>query len=160
MKAINPADNLAWRVIWRQLISSVGSQAGMLRRSMIALLLAALMQGIAFACLYPIVDALLRGEASPLLTWALVFSAMAFAALALRWYGLGFEYRGHLAQATHELRLRLGEQLRRVPLERLQLGRAGETNALLLGSVDENLNYVIAIANILLLTTHASPAGP
>ena len=68
MKAINPADNLAWRVIWRQLISSVGSQAGMLRRSMIALLLAALMQGIAFACLYPIVDALLRGEASPLLT--------------------------------------------------------------------------------------------
>ena len=152
MKDNNPADNLAWRVIWRQLISSVGSQAGMLRRSMIALLLAALMQGIAFACLYPIVDALLRGEASPLLTWALAFSAAAFAALALRWYGLGFEYRGHLAQATHELRLRLGEQLRRVPLERLQRGRAGETNALLLGSVDENLNYVIAIANILLLT--------
>lgn len=28
----------------------------------------------------------------------------------------------------------------------------GEMNALLLGSVDENLNYVIAIANILLLT--------
>ena len=100
MKDNNPADNLAWRVIWRQLISSVGSQAGMLRRSMIALLLAALMQGIAFACLYPIVDALLRGEASPLLTWALALSAAAFAALALRWYGLGFEYRGHLAQAT------------------------------------------------------------
>ncbi|MCQ8846898.1 ABC transporter ATP-binding protein/permease, partial [Klebsiella sp. KJ_S1] len=61
-------------------------------------------------------------------------------------------YRGHLAQATHELRLRLGEQLRRVPLEKLQRGRAGEMNALLLGNVDENLNYVIAIANILLLT--------
>ncbi|HHU7407754.1 TPA: hypothetical protein ACUKZ0_004039, partial [Escherichia coli] len=26
MKDNNPADNLAWRVIWRQLISSVGSQ--------------------------------------------------------------------------------------------------------------------------------------
>ncbi|WP_394961051.1 hypothetical protein, partial [Escherichia coli] len=25
MKDNNPADNLAWRVIWRQLISSVGS---------------------------------------------------------------------------------------------------------------------------------------
>ncbi|HHU8187990.1 TPA: hypothetical protein ACULI1_005039, partial [Escherichia coli] len=34
MKDNNPADNLAWRVIWRQLISSVGSQARMLRRSM------------------------------------------------------------------------------------------------------------------------------
>ena len=152
MKDTNPADNLAWRAIWRQLISSVGSQAGTLRRSLVALLLAALMQGIAFACLYPIVDALLRNEASRLLHWALAFSIAALVTLALRWYGLGFEYRGHLAQATHELRLRLGAQLRRVPLERLQRGRAGETNALLLGSVDENLNYVIAIANILLLT--------
>lgn len=44
MKDNNPADNLAWRVIWRQLISSVGSQARMLRRSMLALLLAAFMQ--------------------------------------------------------------------------------------------------------------------
>lgn len=152
MKDTNPAENLAWRAIWRQLISSVGSQAGTLRRSLVALLLAALMQGIAFACLYPIVDALLRNEASRLLHWALAFSIAALVTLALRWYGLGFEYRGHLAQATHELRLRLGEQLRHVPLERLQRGRAGETNALLLGSVDENLNYVIAIANILLLT--------
>ena len=45
MKDNNPADNLAWRVIWRQLISSVGSQARMLRRSMLALLLAAFMHG-------------------------------------------------------------------------------------------------------------------
>lgn len=45
MKDTNPADNLAWRAIWRQLISSVGSQAGTLRRSLVALLLAALMQG-------------------------------------------------------------------------------------------------------------------
>ncbi|MGX2008315.1 ABC transporter ATP-binding protein/permease, partial [Enterobacter asburiae] len=137
MEDNNPADNLAWRVIWRQLISSVGSQAGMLRRSMLALLLAAFMQGIAFACLYPIIDALLRGDAPSLLNWAVAFSVAAIVTLALRWYGLGFAYRGHLAQATHELRLRLGEQLRRVPLEKLQRGRAGEMNALLLGSVDE-----------------------
>ena len=91
MKDTNPADNLAWRAIWRQLISSVGSQVGTLRRSLVALLLAALMQGIAFACLYPIVDALLRNEASRLLHWALAFSIAALVTLALRWYGLGFE---------------------------------------------------------------------
>ena len=74
MKDNNPADNLAWRVIWRQLISSVGSQARMLRRSMLALLLAAFMQGIAFACLYPIIDALLRGDAPQLLNWAMAWA--------------------------------------------------------------------------------------
>ena len=87
MKDNNPADNLAWRVIWRQLISSVGSQARMLRRSMLALLLAAFMQGIAFACLYPIIDALLRGDAPQLLNWAMAFSVAAIVTLVLRWYG-------------------------------------------------------------------------
>lgn len=89
MKDNNPADNLAWRVNWRQLISSVGSQARMLRRSMLALLLAAFMQGIAFACLYPIIDALLRGDAPQLLNWAMAFSVAAIVTLVLRWYGLG-----------------------------------------------------------------------
>lgn len=82
MKDNNPADNLAWRVIWRQLISSVGSQARMLRRSMLALLLAAFMQGVAFACLYPIIDALLRGDAPQLLNWAVAFSVATIVTLA------------------------------------------------------------------------------
>ncbi len=44
-------------------LSQRWQSGGMLRRSMLALLLAAFMQGIAFACLYPIIDALLRGDA-------------------------------------------------------------------------------------------------
>ncbi|MBF1994931.1 ABC transporter ATP-binding protein [Serratia symbiotica] len=148
----NRATNLAWREIWRQLVRSVGSEAGALRRRMLALLLAAVMQGGAFACLYPIIDAVLPGDVALLRDWAIIFSVTTLLTLALRWYGLGFEYCGHLAQATYELRLRLGEQLRKMPLERLQRARAGEMDALLLGSVDENLNYVTAISNILLLT--------
>ena len=151
MKDNNPADNGLARHLapaylqrWQSGRDAAAQYAGAVAGGIHA--------GIAFACLYPIIDALLRGDAPQLLNWAVAFSVAAIVTLALRWYGLGFEYRGHLAQATHELRLRLGEQLRRVPLEKLQRGRAGEMNALLLGSVDENLNYVIAIANILLLT--------
>ncbi len=55
----------------------------------------------------------------------MAFSVAAIVTLVLRWYGLGFEYRGHLAQATHELRLRLGEQLRRVPLEKAPARQGG-----------------------------------
>lgn len=46
MKDNNPADNPPGASSGRQLISSVGSQARMLRRSMLALLLAAFMQGL------------------------------------------------------------------------------------------------------------------
>lgn len=70
MKGDNPADNLAWHHLAPAYLQRVGSQARMLRRSMLALLLAAFMQGIAFACLYPIIDALLRGDAPQLLNWA------------------------------------------------------------------------------------------
>lgn len=147
----NASENLAWRAIWRQLVLRVGSQAGILRRSVLALMLAALTQGVAFACLYPTIDALLKSDLAQLRDWGLIFSAATVLTLALRWYGQGFEYRGHLAQATHELRLILGVQLRKVPLAHLQRSRAGEMNGLLLGSVDENLNYAIAIINILFL---------
>ncbi|PIN63681.1 hypothetical protein CKQ90_33390, partial [Klebsiella pneumoniae] len=58
--------------------------ARMLRRSMLALLLAAFMQGIAFACLYPIIDALLRGDAPQLLNWAMAFSVAAIARMLRR----------------------------------------------------------------------------
>ncbi|MBN3154583.1 ABC transporter ATP-binding protein, partial [Pectobacterium brasiliense] len=83
--------------------------------------------------------------------WLGLMTFLSLLTLALRWYGQGFEYRGQLAAATHELRMRLGEQLRSMPLTTLQSARAGDINALLLGSVDENLNYMLAIVNQLLL---------
>lgn len=80
-------------------------------------------------------------------------SGLALLAAVVRWRAQGFEYAGRMARTTHALRMRLGAQLRRMPLETLQDRRAGEMNALLLGSVDENLNYTIAIANLILLAT-------
>ncbi len=59
MKDNNPADNGTARHLAPAYLQRWQS-GGMLRRSMLALLLAAFMQGIAFACLYPIIDALLR----------------------------------------------------------------------------------------------------
>ncbi|PKX87513.1 ABC transporter ATP-binding protein, partial [Pectobacterium peruviense] len=83
--------------------------------------------------------------------WLAIMTILSLLTLMLRWYGQGFEYRGQLAAVTHELRMRLGEQLRSMPLTTLQSTRAGDINALLLGSVDENLNYMLAIVNQLLL---------
>ena len=114
MKDNNPADNLAWRVIWRQLISSVGSQARMLRRSMLALLLAAFMQGIAFACLYPIIDALLRGDAPQLLNWAMAFSVAAIVTLVVIWRRLPMSCACDLASSYAACRWRSSSAAGRV----------------------------------------------
>lgn len=136
-------------VRWQQLMASVGEQASALKRSLFCLLMAAVLQGLALSCLYPLLQAMLHGGAA--LSWLISFSVLSAVSLWLRWHGQGFEYNGRLATVTWSLRLRLGQQLRQIPLEQLARTGAGEMNALLLGRVDENFNYLIAIANILFL---------
>ncbi|ATV43243.1 ABC transporter ATP-binding protein [Pectobacterium brasiliense] len=142
----------AWWHTYRQLERVTGSQSRLFRRCCVSLLAAAVAQGLALACLFPLLSAFTHAAASrEIAMWLVLMTFLSLLTLALRWYGQGFEYRGQLAAATHELRMRLGEQLRSMPLTTLQSARAGDINALLLGSVDENLNYMLAIVNQLLL---------
>ncbi|KHS72695.1 ABC transporter permease [Pectobacterium brasiliense] len=142
----------AWWHTYRQLERVTGSQSRLFRRCCLSLLVAAVAQGLALACLFPLLSAFTHAAASrEIAIWLVLMTFLSLLTLALRWYGQGFEYRGQLAAATHELRMRLGEQLRSMPLTTLQSARAGDINALLLGSVDENLNYMLAIVNQLLL---------
>lgn len=142
----------AWWHTYRQLERVTGSQSRLFRRCCLSLLAAAMTQGLALACLFPLLSAFTHAAASrEIAMWLGLMTFLSLLTLALRWYGQGFEYRGQLAEATHELRMRLGEQLRSMPLTTLQSARAGDINALLLGSVDENLNYMLAIINQLLL---------
>ncbi|CAM3687017.1 ABC transporter ATP-binding protein [Paracidovorax anthurii] len=144
------------RAAWGRLLEAVGPHAPALRRCLAGLAAAAAFQGLALACVFPLFAALFpRPDAGAVLRWLAAMTALAGLATALRWRAQGFEYGGALARATHGLRLRLGEQLRRMPLERLREKRSGEMNALLLGNVDEQLNYTVAIANLILLATVA-----
>ncbi|MFJ5439378.1 ABC transporter ATP-binding protein [Pectobacterium brasiliense] len=142
----------AWWHTYRQLERVTGSQSRLFRRCCVSLLVAAIVQGLALACLFPLLSAFTHAAASrEIAMWLVLMTLLSLLTLVLRWYGQGFEYRGQLAAATHELRMRLGEQLRSMPLTTLQSARAGDINALLLGSVDENLNYMLAIVNQLML---------
>ncbi|MBA5202619.1 ABC transporter ATP-binding protein [Pectobacterium aroidearum] len=142
----------AWWHTYRQLERVTGSQVLHFRRCCLSLLAAAVAQGLALACLFPLLSAFTRAAAArEIAIWLTIMTFLSLLTLVLRWYGQGFEYRGQLAAATHELRMRLGKQLRSMPLTTLQSARAGDINALLLGSVDENLNYMLAIVNQLLL---------
>ncbi|MDY4388070.1 ABC transporter ATP-binding protein [Pectobacterium aroidearum] len=142
----------AWWHTYRQLERVTGSQVLHFRWCCLSLLAAAVAQGLALACLFPLLSAFTRAAAvREIAIWLTIMTFLSLLTLVLRWYGQGFEYRGQLAAATHELRMRLGKQLRSMPLTTLQSARAGDINALLLGSVDENLNYMLAIVNQLLL---------
>ena len=136
-----------WRR-YRLLMLAFGPASQALLHALLALFLAAVFQGIALACMYPIAADIMRNAAPAALACPVALMTLsALLATVLRWYGQGFEYNGHLVAATYALRLKLGEKLRRISLEALQHTRAGEMSAVLLGSIDEHFNYVIAIAN-------------
>ena len=146
----------SWLQTYRQMRASVGPHAPAFGRSIHQLVVAALAQGLALACLVPLLVALLdTRDAAAAQSWLFVMSVLTVLTLSLRWFALGFDYTGQMAEATHLLRTRLGEQLRRVPLAHIQSKRSGEYNALLLGNVDENLNYALTVLNLLLTASLA-----
>lgn len=141
----------SWRDTYRRLIRSAGSRARHLRASLLQLLLAALFQGLALACIAPFFIHVAHGGAwRTAVAWLGAFTALALTATALRWRAQGFDYCGHMAVSTHELRMRLGEQLRRMPLEVLQTHHTGGIAAKLLGGVDEQMNYALTVINLIL----------
>ena len=153
---MTPTTVTPWRVTYRQLLESVGPHAAAFRRSLIALLLSAILQGLALACVVPLFIAVLtRGDRPGSIHWLTLMVILSTLSLLLRWYGQGFDFTGRMADATHRLRSRLGEQMRRMPLEQIQGKRAGELNSLLLGSVDENISYTLTILNLIMVALFA-----
>lgn len=139
------------RTTYRRLLQSIGEVAPAMQRSLLGLAVAAVFQGLSLACLMPLFVAVLtthdRGAAE---RWLAAMIALMLASTACRWWAQGFDYDGKGALATHVLRTRLGEQLRRMPLEKLADKRSGEVNAALLGGVDEQILYALMIADLLL----------
>ncbi len=141
-----------WHVTYRQLLEGVGPHAAAFRSSLIALLVSAILQGLALACVVPFFTTILSTkDPKSSVFWLIVMALLSIVSILLRWYGQGFDFTGRMADATHRLRTRLGEQLRRMPLEQIQDKRAGEFNAMLLGSVDENISYTLTILNLIMV---------
>jgi len=124
---------------WRRMQLAAGKQSPLLRRSMLFSVLSAVVQGLAFAAFYPLLAAMLASPANlSQAAWWLAFLVVCTAADAvLRWKSRDFDYSSALADVTHDLRVNLGRQLRRMPMEELYRKRTGELSAVLAGNVDE-----------------------
>ena len=137
-----------WRETLRQLLRSAQPHSRAFARSLWMILTAAILHGLALACIIPLFQALLDGHTPnwhTALLWLVLILLLTLTVQTLRWQAQDFDYAGMQADAIHNLRTRLGEQLRRMPLLKLQSRRTGELSAVLLGNVDENLNYTLTI---------------
>lgn len=140
------------RETWRQLMESVDPDQAGLRAAILGLALAAALQGLALAAIVPLFRAGFAQNWPVMTRWLWACSALMVATAGLRWWAQGFDFNGRMAAATHRLRLRLGQQMRRMPLEALWQSRTGELNSMVLNNVDENLLTTLTILNLIFIS--------
>ncbi len=153
MTAPNRSGPTPVRETWRQLMETITPDQPRLRAAILGLAAAAALQGLALAAIVPVFSrAFQHQDWSGALLWLIACSALMAATALLRWWAQGFDFNGRMAAATHRLRLRIGSQMRQMPLERLHSRRTGEMNSMVLNNVDENLLMTLTILNLIFIS--------
>lgn len=134
----------------RRIVRLMGAAAGPFRpqwnRSVRITVLAALTNGLALVLLLPLVVALLSGDHDTGLWLLIALGALLMLESVLRIGELGFSYN-LFPDLMADLRLRLGQQLRRIPAEELARRRSGELSTVLNQDVTMSLLSVSEVAS-------------
>lgn len=127
------------RQSYHRMLQAAGDEAPALRRSFQYMTLSAIMQGLAFASLYPLMSAILSQpfDLNQLWMWLGILSLFGVLDWVFRWKSNDFGYSDKLANVTHEMRVKLGLHLRKMPLQSLYHSRTGEVSTVIAGNVDE-----------------------
>ncbi|WP_041796062.1 ABC transporter ATP-binding protein [Pararhodospirillum photometricum] len=141
-------------VTWRRLLMVAGPEARRYRRAVALFSLAAVAQGLALCCLFPLFEALLAGPPAwgSVALWLAIMLGAAAADLVFSWHGHAFEYDGTIADVTHALRLDLGERLRRMPMEILARHRTGDVSTTLGSHIDEAVVPMGTLSQVMIRT--------
>ncbi|MEM9517307.1 MAG: ABC transporter ATP-binding protein [Actinomycetota bacterium] len=140
---------------FRNMIDACGTRAPLMQRALMFSFLSSVVQGLAYALLFPLFSALVDGSDD---VWA-YFAAIAGLILVdalLRFAGTRTEWRIYI-EVSDETRSNLGEQLKRMPLQQLARRQTGDLNSVLTG----NVNDVVSIAGGLfgvVINTIVAPA--
>lgn len=109
---------------------TAGEYRGEFTRSMLLFIAAFVAEGLAFLCFFPLLQALFGPEPNPGngVFWLCIMLLLAGVELICRWKGHGFDFTGTIVDVTHKLRLKLGERLKLMPMERLYSYKTGTLN--------------------------------
>lgn len=122
-----------------QLLLAAGNQKFILIRSLVFGVASAIFFGVSLTMLYPFFVALVAKSG-----WGYPLSCviiLLLLSLVFRLLSEAYDTKGYANLAIHELRHRLGEKLRSIPLLHLSHQRSGEINAVLVQSVNEAAGY-------------------
>jgi ATP-binding cassette subfamily B protein IrtB len=138
--------------VFQRMIRAAGSMARLLRIAILITVASAIVQGVMYAMLYPLFQALIHpGENGirRLATLGSILVGLVLLEAALRFIINRYDWDAQMV-ARHELQIKLGEHLRRIPLEELAVRKVGELSQMLSGHVDLVVMAMGGLYNIVL----------
>ncbi|MEO1375296.1 MAG: ABC transporter ATP-binding protein [Cyanobacteria bacterium J06635_10] len=138
---------------FQRAIKASGSYAPDYKSSLILSVFASVIQGIVFALLIPLLKALTQNPIDTNRVWTIIvlMAILVIVEFLIRWRELEYGWVTAI-DAASEMRSRLGEQLRRIPLEQLNNRRDGDLNVILSGNVSDALLSIGEISKIIIQT--------
>ncbi len=138
---------------YKRMIRAAGSSAARMRQAFFITIASAIVQGITYAMLFPLFTEVMAPDRSVnrLLFYSGILIALVLLDAILRFLINNRDWATQTA-VGHELRMRLGEQLRRIPLEYLNSRKAGDLNIVLSGNVQDVVMIMSGLYNLVLYT--------
>ncbi|MEM9447508.1 MAG: ABC transporter ATP-binding protein [Cyanobacteria bacterium P01_E01_bin.6] len=138
---------------YQRMMDVAGSYKPQLQKTLLLSVIASILQGIIFALFFPLLSALLERPIDADRVWLLLalFSGLVVIEGLLRWQELNFSWLLS-TDVAHETRLRLGEQLRQMPLQALNQRRSGDFNVVMSGNVSELVLWIGSLATLVIQT--------
>lgn len=122
----------------------------LIKRSYLYFIISFIFQGLAFAFFYPLLNTIFSDnfDLNKTLFWFGVIVLLSLFSFIFKWLASNFNYSGDLVETTHDLRVRLGEKIKTMPLQKLYSYRTGELNSILASDVDASVLHMGIIAGM------------
>ncbi len=136
-------------------IKVANKKALKLKKSYLAYIASYITQGLAFAFFYPLLSAIFNDNfiLNDALFWFFIIVILALISVSFKWYALDFNYSSDLTDVTHDIRVKLGNKIKTMPLQRLNKYRTGELNSILAQNVDDSVLHMGVVSGMALEAT-------
>ncbi len=139
----------SFKEAYKLTLKIAGEHENLLKRSFLFYIIAYIFQGLAFSFLFPLLNTIFSTEYDKAsFFWLGIIIFVSILSFIFRWLGSYFEYSKELIEIGHNLRIKLGEKIRTIPLQSLYQYRTGTLNSILSENVDESVLHMGAVAGM------------
>ncbi|WP_324171845.1 ABC transporter ATP-binding protein [Sulfurimonas sp.] len=135
---------------YKTTIEIANNKASALKKSYLLYILSYITRGLGFAFFFPLLSVMFSEKfiLNDAFFWfgAIVISTVV--SLIFHWLALEFNYSTDLTDVTHNLRVKLGNKIKTMPLQRLNKYRTGELNSILATNVDQSVLHMGIVAGM------------